>query len=100
MYQPLPDFIKLKKSSIHGIGLFAKNDIPKNTILGISHIHTDIKIFPHGFIRTPLGAFYNHSENPNCRLEDYTNGSMKFLVAKKDIFINEELTCKYTLYKI
>ena len=100
MYHPLPECVTIKRSKIHGFGLFAKSDIPKNTILGISHIYTDIKVFPHNYIRTPLGAFYNHSENPNCRLDDYTDGTMKFLVAVRDISIREELTCKYILYKV
>ena len=68
MYDPLPKQLGLKKSFIHGYGLFAKEFIPKGTVLGISHVAHDL--FPDGWIRTPLGGYYNHSETPNCELVD------------------------------
>ena len=45
MYKPLPKFLTIKKSPIEGLGLYATDDI----------------------IRTPLGGFYNHSNEPNVR---------------------------------
>jgi len=102
MYRPLPDNVKLKKSNIEGLGLFSNEDILKGTILGISHVYHDL--FPDGWIRTPLGGFYNHSETPNCEL--ITNNidggfltEIKLLRTIKDIKVDEELTCTYTLWK-
>ena len=50
MYKPLPDGITVKESSVQGLGLFATQDFPSDTILGIVHINN--KNFPHGYIRT------------------------------------------------
>ena len=104
MYNPLPKQLELRKSSIHGYGLFAKEHIPKNTILGISHVSHNL--FPDGWIRTPLGGFYNHSENPNCELIDQNMDeglisftTTKLLRATKNIFVGTELTCTYTIWK-
>ena len=60
-YQPLPIFCTIKPSFIHGLGLFATREIKKDTELGISHITVDDTLY-----RLPLGAFINHSEDPNC----------------------------------
>ncbi len=60
-YKPLPDYLTIKKSNIHGLGLYAVKDIPKLTHIGIAHY----KIKGLGIIRTPLGGFYNHSKNAN-----------------------------------
>ena len=105
MYKPLPDCLTIQKSNIEGLGLFATKDIPENTILGLTHIFR-----PHKeIIRTPLGGFYNHSDNPNC--ETYKNirvgidlvcdqnGSM-YLRTIRDIKSGEEITSKYTLYNL
>ena len=40
-YKPLPDFLTIKKSDIHGLGLFSKKFIPEGTELGISHLHNE-----------------------------------------------------------
>ena len=63
MYNPLPEQLELKQSSIHGYGIFTTQPISRGTILGISHVYHDL--FPDGWIRTPLGGFYNHSNDPN-----------------------------------
>ena len=65
MYRPLPKCLTIKKSPIEGLGLYAINDIETNTFLGITHILDDK--FENNYIRTPLGGFYNHSNNPNVR---------------------------------
>jgi len=102
MYSPLPEQLEIRKSSIHGHGLFAIEFIPKGTVLGISHVAHDL--FPDGWIRTPLGGFYNHSETPNCELVDnniddgFITG-IKFLRAIVDIKKDTELTCTYTIWK-
>jgi biotin synthase-like enzyme len=100
MYRPLPDGITIGKSGIDGLGVVAKKEFKADTVLGIVHIAN--KNFPHGYIRTALGAFYNHSDNPNCVvLNGYWHQiPVKYLVTKKDIKKDEELTAEYSLYVV
>ena len=65
MYKPLPKCLTIKKSPIEGLGLYAISDIKANSFIGITHIQD--KDFDNGYIRTPLGGFYNHSNEPNVR---------------------------------
>jgi len=65
MYKPLPNCLTIKKSPIEGLGLYATKDIKANSFIGLTHIQ-DTK-FDNGYIRTPLGGFYNHSNEPNVR---------------------------------
>ena len=99
MYKPLPNGLTIKSSKVQGLGLFATQDFEKNTVLGIVHI--DDKNFPHGAIRTALGAFYNHSDKPNCmNLKGFWHQiPVRYLCTIKEIKAGEELTAKYTLYK-
>ena len=62
MYRPLPDGLTIKNSPIEGLGLFATKEIKKNSFIGITHIRDEQ--FENKYIRTPLGGFYNHSNNP------------------------------------
>jgi len=62
MYRPLPDGLTIKNSPIEGLGLFATTDIKKNSFIGITHIRDEQ--FENKYIRTPLGGFYNHSNEP------------------------------------
>ena len=105
MYKPLPDNLRLGFSDIHDIGLFAKEKISHGTNFGMSHIQISNTI-----IRTPLGGFINHSDNPNCNKvklfltnEDKQpayNFSKWNLVTIKNIEEGEELTLKYTFYEV
>jgi len=95
MYRPLPHYLTIKKSGIEGLGLFAKRKLYDGTFLGISHVKDDS--FEDGYIRTPLGGFINHSDNPNC--EWYTDGRVIKLRTIKDISLGEELTLKYKWYE-
>jgi SET domain-containing protein len=101
-YKPLLDSLTINKSNIEGLGLFATEDIPIGANLGISHVKDSR--FPDGFIRTPLGGFYNYSEEPNCHTvaDDHPHSHSQFqlvsLVTNRDIKCGEELTCRYTLY--
>ena len=64
--------------------------------------HVSNKNFPHGYIRTALGAFYNHSDDPNCIvLNGYWHQiPVKYLSTSCDIKAGDELTAKYTLYTV
>ena len=57
MYKPLPDEVTIKKSDIHGLGLFATENIEKNICLGITHVKYNSDFFEQNYIRTPLGAY-------------------------------------------
>ena len=96
MYKPLPDYLTVKQSNIHGLGLFTMREIPKNTELGITHVLDNR--FEDGYIRTPLGGFYNHSTTPNCMIKKEED-CLK-LITTRDIKKDTELTAFYTLYKI
>ena len=62
MYRPLPKELTIKNSAIEGLGLFATANIKTNTFIGVTHIRDEQ--FENKYIRTPLGGFYNHSNNP------------------------------------
>ena len=86
------------QSNSLGFRLFATKDFPADVILGIVHIHN--KNFPHGYIRTALGAFYNHSDDPNCKnvAGFWHQLPVKYLMTVKPIKAGEELTAQYSLY--
>jgi SET domain-containing protein len=104
MYKPLPDSLTIKDSGIHDLGLFAKEGVAQGTNLGTSHI----KIGEH-ILRTPLGGFINHSNTHNCvkvelrssdQLDPYYPHKHWNLVTVRDIKAGEELTVRYTFYKV
>ena len=100
-YKPLPDCLTIKNSEIEGLGLFAAEDIPAGTNLGVSHVRAvDASQDNHEdyWERTPLGGFYNHSETPNC-WKVLENGHYE-LVTTKDIKVGDEITVWYTLYSL
>ena len=97
-YNPLPDYLAIGPSQIHGAGILAIEDIPGEVVIGITHVYDPN--FQHQYIRTPLGGFINHSENPNCELIDDENEEYKQLKTLKKIEQGEELTLKYSLYEI
>jgi hypothetical protein len=98
MYRPLPDGLTIKESNVQGLGLFATKDFEADVVLGIVHIQN--KNFPHGYIRTALGAFYNHSNDPNCvNVKGFWHQlPVCYLRTIRTIKSGEELTAKYTLY--
>tara|TARA_B110000090_G_scaffold136157_1_gene149811 strand:- start:1268 stop:1561 length:294 start_codon:yes stop_codon:yes gene_type:complete len=95
-YKPLPHGLTILKSKIDGLGLFATQYILKNTVLGV--IHVQDSRFENNYIRTPLGGFINHSEDPN--LKSFSETDLKYIKTTKEINTGDELTLKYTLYKI
>ena len=123
-YKPLSHDLFIEESMINGQGLFASNDIPKGTDLGISHIKiAEDKMSPTELIRTPLGGFINHQpivkelvridkdnatdelvevSGPNCiKVQARPDGAkVEYnLHTRKDIKAGEELTLEYTFYK-
>ena len=114
MYKPLPHGLFIEESGIDGQGLYTNVKLAKGTNLGMSHVELGKLI-----LRAPLGGFINHSDKPNCvkvkslltrqewnhraYLPDnkYDLNFTKWnLVTIKDIDAGEELTVRYTFYKI
>lgn len=139
-YKPLPYYLTIKSSPIHGLGLFVKEQdevynssfidfgnpaIYKGIFIGVSHIHSALfeddefdfttsfeqnevnldrspnpglykkdELFLNGLIRTPLGGFINHSDNPNLILS-YLNQGCWGIIAYRNINFGEELTLDY-----
>ena len=106
MYKPLIESLTIKKSGIDGQGLFADQNIMQGTNLGMSHVSIG-----SGIIRTPMGGFINHSNDPNTvkvelKIDSNDDPLLKVatkkwnLVTIKDIKEGEELTVRYTFYDV
>lgn len=93
-YRPLPDCVTIKKSGIHGLGLYTTQKIDAGTIIGITHVKDER--FEDGYIRTPLGGFFNHSETPNS--EAILDGNFIYLKTLVDIEPDVEITVTYFFY--
>ena len=77
MYKPLPKQLTIKQSPIEGLGLYATESIKKNSFIGVTHVRDEQ--FENKYIRTPIGGFYNHSNNPNViRMVSDTLPKLKF----------------------
>ena len=95
MYKTLPDNVTIKRSPIHGLGLFATDRIKSGVLLGMIHYPT---IDKKDYIRTPIGGFGNHSDNPNCeKIVSPQDGSW-WIRTIRDIEPDEEITWTNTLY--
>ena len=95
-YRPLPEYLAIGPSSIHGAGIFAKEDIPAGIEIGITHIYDPD--FEDDHIRTPLGGFLNHSEKPTCEIKSDESGIIRKLYTVNKIEQGKELTVKYSWY--
>ena len=113
-YNPLPSGLTIADSRISGQGLFTTRKLVAETNLGMSHVELGKLI-----LRTPMGGFINHSNNPNCvkakslltrqqwnslydlPKDKYDHDFPRWdLVTIKDIEEGEELTVYYTFYTI
>ena len=92
-YMHVPEVI-----GVNLYGYIREGNTATDVVLGIVHILN--KNFPHGSIRTALGAFYNHSDDPNCKnvAGFWHQLPVKYLMTTRKITAGEELTAKYTLY--
>jgi hypothetical protein len=97
-YNPLPEYLAIGPSQIHGAGILATEDIPGEVVIGISHVYDPN--FQHNYIRTPLGGFMNHSDHANCELIEDEDSDYKKIKTLRKIELGEELTLKYSLYDI
>jgi SET domain-containing protein len=104
---------KVKESKIHGLGLFADEFIPKDTVIfkesrfTLKFSEEEIQMWAgiqkdfiltygylqHGVYKCSVDndRFINHSDSPNTiDLDDFT------VIAKEDIQIGEEITSNYS----
>jgi len=95
-YKPLDSRLTIKPSNIDGLGLFSTVDIEEGETLGLSHVYD--KRFKDQWIRTPLGGFINHSEEPN--LEAVVYNDYRYVYTIKSIESGDELTLLYNLYNL
>jgi len=104
MYKPLPESLTIKQSGIDGLGLFAKEGIAQGTNLGMTHLKLNGTL-----LRTPLGGFINHGNEPNVvkvELLMTNEENLKFdykkwnLITLRDIKPGEEIIVRYTFYNV
>ena len=93
-YKPLPAGLTIRRSPINGLGLFSEKGIERGISLGMTHVADDR--FEDGYIRLPLGGFFNHSKSPNCEI--VSDDEYLYLKTIKNISAGDELTATYTLY--
>ena len=94
-YKPLPSCMTIKQSTIEGLGAFAIEDIKKGYDFGTGYIKVPYII---GYIRTPVGAFLNHSKEPNCDIIELINWDdykVYNIFSIRKIEKDEELTLDY-----
>jgi len=97
-YRPLPKYLTIQPSKIEGLGLFTIRAIRDlETSIGVTHVFIDDK---GQVIRTPLGGFINHSDNPNCEVKRFHGTYVNHLFPLRPIKANEEITLKYSMYSI
>ena len=92
-YRPLPNGLTIKRSDIHNLGLFTLIGQDEGVNVGVTHI---LDRQTGEVIRTPLGGFINHSEEPNSVLVHV--GPKSYLIFNRPIQAGEEITLKYTMY--
>lgn len=106
--------VKVKGSKIHGVGVFAARDFQKDeTILKIDDSRIVDDKHP---LRPQLGEFEYHCDyladgkvvlmpSPECHINSccdpssYTKtiDNIRYLIARRDIKVNEEITCDYII---
>ena len=86
-YRPLPEGLFIEES---------KSRDKVYLLIGL-YIGTRILDWPSMLVRTPLGGFINHSDEPNCMRVQKDNRWNLLTIA--NILPGEELTLRYTMYK-
>lgn len=84
--------IELRDSDIHGVGLFAKVDIPAGDFIHITHMWNSVF---NTYVNFKPNNLYNHSWEPNCYVDRKHPSPFVALYARKDIAEGEELTADY-----
>jgi hypothetical protein len=114
----IKDSIYVKESNGKGLGVFAKKDIPANTVIECSPVLVfnmkdtkaigDTLLYNYYFIWGDsgrlsavilgYGSLYNHSYDPSCRYEtDYEDKTFT-VITRRAIKKGEEITFNYNFY--
>ena len=96
-YNPLPEELMIGVSEIDGLGDIATQNIEEAVDLGSTHIKVPMIA---GYIRTPLGGFINHSEEPNCYLvlsQDWDDYRVYNVMTLCEIQEGDEITLNYDM---
>lgn len=111
-YRPLMGLFTIADSPIEGKGLFAitrlREDPYEFKVVNVDDIVDAVPVITHyrvgkDLIRTPIGGFINHSEDPNCKIvgvvDDYTDyDTIYYLVPLRTISAGEEITLNYDVH--
>ncbi len=97
--------VVVKRSDIHGLGIFAAKNFRKDAVVIKWNSHRElskqdvealskadrehVSFIDGKYVLVPANGWVNHSCEPNVRLENFC------YVAKKDIKIGQELTTDY-----
>ena len=104
----IPDNVKKVLLKIDNIDFFESlNTLSTNEVKSLEEYYGDYwyeklfishHIIRGDYIRTPIGGFYNHSDNPN--VVRVTENKICYLMTIRDIEAGEEITGKYNLYEV
>lgn len=72
--------------------IVAKEYIPKNTLLGITHIKRE-----YTYLKTALGEFLSQDNFPNCML--LIEQDCNTLWTTRTVFVGDTLSVDYRLYE-
>ena len=81
---------EIKRSDVHGKGIFASKDLAANAVLFETHKKTSGAL---KWLNLVPNCSYNHSIEPNCH--SLTLGDFKYLVTLRKIKEGEELLVDY-----
>jgi hypothetical protein len=110
----ISDYIEIRKSNLHGLGVFAKKDIPTRTKIEVSpgilltkkpqdklykycYTHNQkpwAVLFPLGYL-----GLYNSSSKPNIRVSIDCNKNLITITSKININKDEELLHNYEAFR-
>lgn len=89
IYKPLPSFLTIAPSNIHGLGLHATQFIEAGTLLGISHVHSSMLHFEELDISFSAAEHnLQYYMEGNHGLLKGVNQSMKTIINKDNVFPN------------
>lgn len=83
---------KIKKSKIHGKGVYTTRKFSKNEKIGVG-IDFWYGFFP--FVTRDFGSWINHSYKPNTHLKYSNKDGVHYVVASKNLPENTEITLDY-----
>jgi len=107
---PKNHIIEIKKSPIHGFGIFSKKELPADFMLGPAFVDRGVaKLYEENlagnyekrevddnWIQVIGNRYLNHSEQPNIKFQ--FNGKFIMAVVIKKIAIGDEITVNYLDY--